>query len=296
MSIQFFVDSTCDLQRTNPIFKEVEILPIPVNIGEKTYYDRIDISQEMIISHVKQNHSLFPKTSQITPAVVIKAMTPYLEQGRDIIYLTISSKLSGCYESGVIAAEELKKRYPDRKIAVVDSLSCTTGMALILHQGLKHARLDTPFDTIVSTMRQLADHLNIYFVVGDIRWLAAGGRISKSVAAIGSMLKIVPVLCFENGMITLFDKVRGQKKALKRIYEVTASGIGDNTRQIVGFIQATNEDAQEKMRQKLYKELGITKFIIPEAGAGSALTTHIGPQSLGICFFDALPDNYISVL
>ncbi len=296
MSIQFFVDSTCDLEHANPIFKNVEILSIPINIGDKTYYDRIDISQEMILQHVAENPKQFPKTSQIAPAVVMKAMTPYLEQGHDIIYLTLSSKFSSCYESGVMAAEELKGRYPQRNIAVVDSLSCSTGMAMILHQGLKHNQLTTPFDIIVDTMRQLADHLRVYFVVGDIKWLGAGGRISKSVAAIGSMLKIVPVLCIDNGAIVLFDKVRGQKKALKRIYEATALEIGDNTQQIVGMIQISNQEEQEKMCQKIKKDLGITKLIIPEEGAGSALTTHIGPQSLGICFFDNLPDNYIPVL
>ncbi|MEG0310465.1 MAG: DegV family protein, partial [Eubacterium sp.] len=135
----------------------------------------------------------------------------------------------------------------------------------------------------------------IFFMVGDIHWLARGGRISKNVALIGEMLKIVPILYFKDGEILAFDKVRGQKKALKKMLASIEERIGSNKNQIIGMVNSTVPELQEKIKKHMTKEYGYKYYITPEAGAGSALTVHIGTDCLGIMFFDALPDNYVQV-
>lgn len=294
MSIRFIVDSMCDI--TEEIIKdyEVDILPIPITLGEKTYSDGIDITREMVIDYALNNRDNFPKTSQVQAINYRECFEDHLKKGNDVIYLALSSGLSGTYQTASMIAAELSVAYPERKIAVIDSHCATAGAMMILHQGLKLDKLRRSFEEIVETMTFLSDHLRIYLVVGDIKWLAKGGRVSKSAAAIGDMLKIVPILVIEDGTIQVFEKVRGRKKALKRVIGIVDERMTD-ANQIMGVVNCDNEEAQEKILKYFKKERKVAHFMVPEKGVGSALTVHIGPGTYGVIYFDALPDNYINV-
>lgn len=294
MGNKFIVDSMCDISEEVLRRYPFESLPIPVTLDDKTYYDGIDITPEMVIHFVKSNVRSFPKTAQVQAVAYHEAFERHLKNGDDVIYLALSSGLSGTYQTACLIASDLLALYPERKISVVDSKCATTGMMMILHQGLKLDRLNKPHDEIVETMAFLAAHIQIFFMVGDIRWLASGGRISKNVALIGEMLKIVPILHFKDGQILAFDKVRGQKKALKRMMTAIDERMNDKD-QIMGLVNSTAPDLQEKVRKYLGKEFGVKSFMVPDNGAGSALTVHIGPDCLGLMFFDELPENYVRV-
>lgn len=294
MSIKFIVDSMCDVKC--PILNryEFDILPIPITLNDKTYSDGIDITPQMIIDFVENNKNSFPKTAQIAPVTIIDAFEKHLKNGDDLIYLAFSSKLSGTFQTANLLSRDLCKKYPNQKITVIDSLSATTGTALILYQGLKLNQLNRPYAEIVETLTFLSHHSQIFFLVGDIKWLAQGGRISRNAAMLGDMLKIVPILYFKDGEILVYEKIRGEKKALKRLFNIVEEGIRPNQNQIIGLIHSTASDLQNKAVKYLQKEMDLHNFIIPDQ-AGAALTVHIGKNCLGIMFFDALPDNYINV-
>lgn len=294
MGIKFIVDSMCDVCETVRSRYDFDILPIPVAFGEKTYFDGIDITPEMVIEQVEKNPDVFPKTAQVQAVMYQQTFEKYMKNGDDIIYLALSSGLSGTYQTACLIAEDLREKYPERHIDIVDSKCATTGMMMILHQGLKLCQLGKSREEIVKTMTFLSEHIQIFFMVGNIKWLAKGGRISRNTAMIGEMLKIVPILYFEDGQILAFDKVRGQKKALKKMLEAVDRRMQDKN-QIVGMINSTAPEFQDKVRKTMAKDMGIHYFMTPEAGAGSALTVHIGPNCLGIMFFDELPDNYVRV-
>ena len=295
MAIRFIVDSMCDTNSEVLNRYEFDILPFPVTLDNKTYFDGIDITPEMVVDFVNNNTQLFPKTAQIQPLDITNTIEKHLKNGDDVIYLVLSSKLSGTFQTATLLAKDLAEKYPDRKVAIVDALSATTGSALILYQGLKLNKLKRPYEEIVETMTFLARHAQIFFLVGDIKWLAQGGRISRNAAMVGDMLKIVPLLYFKDGEILVYEKVRGQKKALKRLLAIVEEKMGENRNQIIGFIQSTAPDLQEKAKKHFEKEMGIKNFLLPEK-AGSTLTVHIGTNCLGIMFFDELPDNYVNVI
>jgi DegV family protein with EDD domain len=294
MAIKFIVDSMCDTNCDILNRYEFDILPFPVTLDDKTYYDGINITPEMVVDFVNHNSKLFPKTAQIQPLDITNSIEKHLKNGDEVIYLVLSSKLSGTYQTAQLLAKDLREKYPDRKIAIVDSLSATTGAALILYQGLKLNKLNRPFEEIVETMTFLAHHAQIFFLVGDIKWLAQGGRISRNAAMIGDMLKIVPILYFKDGEILVYEKIRGQKKALKTLFSVIEEKMGGHREQILGMIQSTAPELQDRAKKYFEKEVGIKNFLIPEK-AGSTLTVHIGTNCLGIMFFDELPDNYVNV-
>ena len=295
MSIRFITDSMCDISEEILRRYAFDILPIPITLGDKTCLDGIDVTPEMIIDYVAQNGAdNFPKTSQVQAVAYQESFENHLKNGDDIIYLALSSGLSGTYQTASLIASDLLETYPERKIAIVDSKCATTGMALILHQGLKLDKLGKPFEEIVETMNFLAAHIQIFFLVGDIKWLAKGGQINKNVAAIGEMLKIIPILYFKDGQILAFDKVRGHKKALKKMMAAIDARMTDKG-QIVGLINSTAPDLQDKVVKSLTKDMGVKNFLLPESGAGAALTVHIGKDCLGVMFFDALPETYVPV-
>ncbi|HEY5557264.1 DegV family protein [Acetobacterium sp.] len=294
MAIKFIVDSMCETNSDILSRYDFDILPIPVTLDDKTYYDGIDVTSEMIIDFVTNHKSTFPKTAQIQPMMIINTFESHLKNGDDLIYLAFSSKLSGTYQTAQLLGKDLQEKYPDRRITIIDSLSATTGSALILHQGLKLSKLCRSYEEIVETMTFLSNHVQIFFMVGDIKWLAQGGRIGRSAAMIGEMLKIVPILTIKNGEIQVYEKIRGQKKALKKLLATVNEKMGENQDQIVGFIQITAPELQEKVKRYMQKEFNVTNFMIPES-VGAALTVHIGTNCLGIMFFDELPDNYVNV-
>jgi DegV family protein with EDD domain len=295
MTIKFIVDSMCETNSDILSRYDFDIMNIPITLDDKTYSDGIDITPQMVIDFVENNKKSFPKTAQIMPTDMMNLFEKHLKNGDDVIYLAFSSKLSGTYQTASLLIRDFREKYPDRKITVVDSLSATTGQALILYQGLKLNKLKRPYDEIVETMTFLAQHAQIFFLVGDIKWLAQGGRISKNAAMIGDMLKIVPILYFTEGEIHVYEKIRGEKKALKRLFAIIEEKIGSNCNQIMGMVQSTASGLQDKAIKHFEKELGIKNFMTPE-GAGAALTVHIGKNCLGIMFFDALPDNYVNVI
>ncbi len=294
MAIKFIVDSMCDTNCEILNRYDFDILPFPVTLDDKTYFDGINITPEMVVDFVNNNSKLFPKTAQIQPLDITNTIEKHLKNGDDVIYLVLSSKLSGTYQTARLLAQDLLEKYPERKVAIVDSLSATTGSALILFQGLKLNKLNRPYEEIVETMNFLAQHAQIFFMVGDIKWLAQGGRISRNAAMLGDMLKIVPILYFKDGEILVYEKVRGQKKALKSLFATVEEKM-TNRQQILGMIQSTAVDLQEKSKKHFEKELGIKNFLLPEK-AGATLTVHIGTNCLGIMFFDELPDNYVNVI
>ncbi|WP_303870705.1 DegV family protein [Acetobacterium wieringae] len=293
MAIKFIVDSMCDTNSDILNRYDFDILPFPVTLDDKTYFDGINITPEMVVDFVSHNNRLFPKTAQIQPLDITNTIENHLKNGDDVIYMVLSSKLSGTYQTARLLAKDLQEKYPDRKVAIVDSLSATTGSALILFQGLKLNKLNRPYEEIVETMNFLAQHAQIFFMVGDIKWLAQGGRISRNAAMIGDMLKIVPILYFKDGEIQVYEKVRGQKKALKTLLSIVEEKM-TNREQVLGMIQSTAPDLQEKAKRYFEKELGIKNFLLPEK-AGATLTVHIGTNCLGIMFFDELPENYVNV-
>lgn len=296
MSITFITDSMVDMPESIENHYKYQILPIPIVVGEHEYADGVDVTTDKILKMVEKNPEEFPKTAQV-PAILYKEMfEEAVKKGNDVICLTLSSGLSGTYQTANLMAQEVLEDYPDRKIEIIDSKCATMGMAMILLQGLKLNQLHKSIESIAASMRFMADHVNIFFMVGDIKWLAKGGRISKGAAMIGDMLKIVPILYFVDGKIVVFDKVRGSKRAFKRIIEVTEDRAAPNPEQIIGLIAQPGNGLIDKAIKEFRKARPDWEYLIPEHGAGPALAVHIGGDYFGVSFFDELPEDYVPVL
>lgn len=293
MSIKFITDSMSDPSREIEEKYDYEVIPMPITVGNKTYHDKVDITPAEVIE-LGSNPDTIPKTSQIPSAVYEKEFEKHLKNGDDILYLGLSSGLSGTIQAATIAAEELKDKYPDRKIEIVDTKMATLAEALMLQQAIKLAEAGYPIEEIKRIIQELADHFKVYFVVGDLNWLSRGGRLSKAGAAVGNLLNIVPIISIEDGKLEVFDKVRGKKKAKKKLEKMMKEVLDKTPDQTVGVIATPNNREKLDGLKEIIAAHPETFVVEAEDGPGAALVAHTGGDLFGCGFFDKLPPEYIN--
>lgn len=276
-------DGSCEYSEQIAIKNDVHIVPFYVTFDGTTYLkEGIDIKKEEYFNRLVNEKNTFPKTSQPSPQDYIEAYTPFLKEGKDIISITISSKLSGSYQSAVNAAKELKETFPERKIIVIDSLSVSVGVALILNEMIKlrdsgHTIEDTS-DFVLSTIKDI----KLYFTLDSLEYLQRGGRIGKGSALLGGLLNLKPILSLTNGEVGPLTKVRGKKKALDTIIEYFETDIkGKEDDFEYAIVHIVNDKEAVEFKNKIIDKTGKDTSMETMA-AGVTIGTHAGPGGIGL--------------
>lgn len=222
-------------------------------------------------------------TSMINTHDFQEAFAKSLAAGEDVIYISISSGVSGTYHAAVIAAEELKSRYPERKIAVIDTKAASLAEGLIVLYAAELKADGLPLEKVVALTEKKTESICQYFTVEDLKYLKKGGRISNAAALVGNILHIKPILMGnEDGKIVLNHKVRGRKKALdaltKKYYELVS-----DLHAAIGIVHADClEDAKqlaEKIREIGHRGEILIDYFEPVTGC------HAGPGALALFFY-----------
>lgn len=223
-------------------------------------------------------------TSQLNTQSFIEFFDPILAGGDDIIFVCLSSGLSGSYANSAAAVEQLKEKYPERKIASIDSLGASMGEGL-LTAALAHRRDEgMSFEEIVAWAEEKKHHVIHWFTVDDLKYLYRGGRVSKTSAIVGSLLNIKPVLqCNAEGKLVPVEKVKGRKRALRALAE-SLDKYGENIDGQEIFI--SHGDAEEdaltvqNMIEEKYKNCTFVRGNI-----GAVIGAHSGPGTVAVFFF-----------
>ena len=292
---QIISDGGCDFTTAEAKRYKVDIVPFYIILDGKTELrEGVDITREEYFTKLRENKNLFPKTAQPSPQDYIDVYKPHLEAGKDILSLTISSKLSGTYNSATLAADMLKDEFPKRKIKVVDSLNCAIGEGLILKEIIKMRDRGYSLEAAVDIARDVIKSTKIYFTLDSLEYLRRGGRVGPTTALVGGILGLRPVLHLVNGAVEQLDSVRGKKKVLKLIEDGlvhTLNDVIDDVKICVGHI-LTFDDAREI---KANLELSMkTKIDSPITEVGATIGTHTGPGALAIAYckrYEAFLEN-----
>ncbi len=223
------------------------------------------------------------KTAAVNVEEFVAGFEVYLSQGLDLLYLGFSSGLSTTYNSARLAAEQLSERYPDRKIITVDSLSASAGFGLMLYHLLKKKDEGATIEEVAAYAQELIPHLCHWFTVDDLVYLKRGGRISPTVAVVGNMLGIKPVLHMDDeGHLINITKVRGRKtsiQALAQKYGELALNVGNDTVFIShGDCEADARELESILKNKYGASVEIITYVGPVIGA------HSGPGTLALFF------------
>lgn len=159
-------------------------------------------------------------TSQITPGMYFEFFEPLLEEGMDIIYICFSSGLSGTYSNSVAAFNDMRERYPDRKMVTIDSLCASVGEALLVYLAADKMKAGAGFEDLSAFIEEQRKHICHWFLVKDLNQLKKGGRVSPMAAALGTTLGIIPIISIDDkGRLNVRTKIHGLKKALAFLAE-----------------------------------------------------------------------------
>lgn len=212
--------STADLSKKH--FEEIDVKYICFHyeLDGKQYNDDLGESMPLDVFYQKMKDGAMTKTSQVTVGEYLAYFEEILSSGKDLIHLCLSSGISGSYNSAMIAMNELKDKYKDRKIYVIDSLAASSGYGLLIDKlaSLKKEGLD--IDALAKYAEEHKLELNHWFFTTDLTYLVRGGRVSKVAGLIGSMFSICPLLNVSNeGKLIARAKVRGEKKVILAMVE-----------------------------------------------------------------------------
>lgn len=226
-----------------------------------------------------------PTTNAVNPETVASLMEDKLKQELDILYIAFSSGLSSTYQNTCIAADEMREKYPDRTIIVIDSLCASLGQGLLVHKAVMMKEKGMPLDENAKKVRELIPHICHQFTVDDLHHLHRGGRVSKATAIVGTMMNIKPVMHVDDeGKLCATGTVRGRKKALNTLVSNMCKDIkGYEAEDDVIFISHGDclEDA-EYVADRVKAATGIQNFIINYVGP--VIGAHSGPGTLALFF------------
>ena len=221
--IKIISDSACDLKKAYTEQNNIGIVPFNIIINEDTSLkDKIDIQSEELLEMMKNDSHFFAKTSQPSPDDYKIEFEKAAKQGCDIICFTITSELSGSYQSAEIAKKIIQEEY-DVDIRVIDSLSASLGQAILINKAIEMVHQDKSLDEIEDYINKIKLTSKVFLLVDTLKYLEKGGRISKSKRLIGSALSLKPILKLENGKLDIVDKVIGKKRAIKNMMRLVNS-------------------------------------------------------------------------
>lgn len=278
MSLKIVLDSTSDL--VPELLGKFEIVPLTVNFGEEEFIDGVTITREEFYAKLIES-DVIPTTSQATPEAFERVFKKLVENGDEVLCITVASKLSGTYQSACIAAEE----FPG-KVRVIDSKSVAIGSAILAEFALSLLEKGVSAEEIEKELIEKREDIIIVALIDTLEYLKKGGRLSKTAAFAGSLLNIKPVVSVEDGEINVLGKARGSKQGnnflIKEIEK--AGGVDFSMPLLLGY---TGHDPY--MLEK-YKE--DSRFIwegkvenLRETCIGSVIGTHVGPGAIAVAFF-----------
>lgn len=272
--IKIITDSTADLSKDVYEKYDIEVLPLLINFGEESYLDGVEINPDKVFERIEREDVL-PTTAQVTPNRFLESYKKYLEEGFKIVSIHMSSVMSGTYQSACIAKEMLESE----NIVVIDSQSVTAALGILV---LKAAKLKEAGYTILQMEEELNKiknkvRLSVYF--DSLEYLVRGGRISKTAGIVGGMLGIKLILEIKDGIMSVKDKIRGNKKSIKRIISDLENVELDNEVPVI-LIDVNNIEIKEGLRE--YMKMNNVNFI--ECPVGSTVCIHSGPGCCGLVF------------
>lgn len=262
---------------------ELDFVPMPYTIeGEEHCYD-LGEKTDLDSFYTKVRQGAMPSTSTYPPQYYIDKIRPYLEDGKDVLFISFSSNLSAAYEFLSTACAQLQEEYKDRRIVALDTLRISGAMALLLCKALEMKADGSTMDDLIEFIEQRKQFSNAYFVVDDLNHLLRGGRISATTAVVGGMLSIKPMLCITNeGKIVNIDKCRGRKKSLRKLAQTVINRVIDPEQNTLFIMHADSLEDAGLLREMIEESISFKEIIVQYVGP--VIGSHCGPGTIAACF------------
>ena len=279
MSVRIIVDSSADIPAD--LKKRILIVPLTIRFGMQEYVDGVTITHRQFYEKLIESDDL-PTTSQAAPAAFEKVYQQVRAQGDTAVVITVTSKLSGTYQSAMLAAQD----YPE--IHVVDSRTVAIGAGILAEYALRLADTGMSAEGIALRLADERDNVRVIAMLDTLEYLKRGGRISKTVAFAGGLLSIKPVLAIEDGEIKLIGKARGSRQGNNLLVQEIhkAGGVNFSRPLLLGYTGLSDLLLRKYVEDSadLWKDY---RSELPALMIGSVIGTHAGPGAVAVAFFKA---------
>ena len=277
MCVRIIVDSSTDV--SEKYREKIQFVPLTVRFGDKEYLDGVELSKHQFYEMLVESDVL-PTTSQATPAAFADCFEAIASAGDSAVVITLSSKLSGTYQSAVLATED----YPN--IYVVDSQSVAIGTGVLAQYAVELAQQGMGAEKIAQVLTQQREKVCVVALLDTLEYLKKGGRISKTVAFAGGMLNIKPVVTVQDGAVALIGKARGSRNGNNLLVEKIreAGGVDFERPVLLGYTGLSSallekyvDDSKALWADHVDKLDGCLLC--------SVIGTHAGPGAVAVAFF-----------
>jgi DegV family protein with EDD domain len=277
--IKIVTDSTAYLPKDIIRQHDIRVVPLYVHFGNEAFREGVDISDEEFYARLKEAPEL-PTTSQPSAGEFHEVFKELAGAGHEILVLTISSKISGTWNSAMAAKEML----PDAAISVFDSLSTSVGLQLMVEAAIEAVAAGTSRQAVVSQLEEIRAKMYLIFVVDTLEYLAKGGRIGNARALLGTVLKVKPILSLQDGVIEPVEQVRSKRKAVARMIDLTEEHLGQFCSEAkVAVLNALVEEEAEALGRDLKERWTCARPAV--SNLGPVIGTHTGPGVIGVAAY-----------
>lgn len=278
---QIFTDATSDLQED---LESVKVIPMNVEIGDKEYVygPQGNISCKEFYGLQKEGY--YASTSQINVLEYEKYFEEALKEGKDVLYISFSSGMSGTYQTACLCKNELQESYPDQRIICIDSLCAAVGEGLLVEEVDKKKREGLSMDELVDWIEENKMNLCHWFTVDNFDHLKHGGRVSAVAATLGNTLNIKPLLRVdEEGKLRVVKKIRGRHKAMAAQVECIAKTWSPEISKSVVIGHGDDLKAAEELKEYVENKLPDAEIYISDIGP--IIGAHTGPGVMVLAFW-----------
>ena len=277
-NITIITDSASDISQNNN--KGVTVLPMTITFGEENYEDGVSLTPDNFYMRLIESSAL-PKTSQVSPYAFGQAYENALKSADYVIVITLSSKLSGTYQSACIAADDY-----DGRVFVIDSENVTVGEQILVDYALSLIDKGIEVNTIVSQLNTMKKRIRLVALLDTLEYLKKGGRISSGAAFLGNVLSIKPVIAIVDGEVSFLGKARGSKQGNNFLIQQvdTYGGIDYSLPVLLGYTGCSTVLMDKYIKDS--SSLWEGRIPVPDIiQVGATIGTHIGPGGIAVAFF-----------
>lgn len=258
----------------------ITVVPMEVTFGDETFQDGVSLSHQQFYERLIESDQL-PTTSMIPPARFAADFEEGLAQADELLVVTLSSKLSGTYESALAAAAA----YPGR-VHVVDSLNACIGEAVVVQRARQLLDEGMGAAAVAAQLERERHQVRLVALLGTLEYLRKGGRLNAAAAVMGEVLAIKPVIAIEEGEVAVLGKARGSKNGANLLKKqiLAAGGVDFDRPYMVGYTGLSDGLLQKYIAD--HGDLWETEtHQLPQGSVGATIGTHVGPDAIAVAFF-----------
>lgn len=289
MAFCIITDSASDVSPELKKEYNLYVMPTPVTIDGTDYFDEETIFPEQFYEIQAQGKDI--KTYHISQYMFEEHFRPFAQRGDEVLYICFSTGIAGTFQAANLAYEEIREEYPDFVMTIIDSKCASIGYGLVVERLLRMQRNGAPKDLLIEAAHFFCEHMEHAVTVMELEYLFKGGRLSRTSFLAGTVLDIKPIIIVdENGSLKAVEKVRGWKKAQKRILDMVGEKGSNLDKQMVGVVYGTDLQGFEFIKEQLRERYHVKGIL--ETRIGCAIGAHTGPGILAVVFLNEINEKY----